>query len=618
MRLHLRPRLGLASLLLALSACPSDDTGGSGTEDTGTSTAATGTGSETGATEGLDDSTGSPAGSTLMPCDPRDDAACDQGVCAGDAIGGLFCRFPCSSMAESGTPCGSDDVCLPVSDDEEDGLACFDVADCDFLTGAGCNEAAGETCVVVAVDPLRTACVPQGDTGSGEPCDVPGMLDCAPGLTCLGGDLEVPGTCIGWCDPEAPLPDECPACAALNDDIGTCSECRVLGDDCPAGSQCQILNELLGGVCVDVGPGGVGFPCSLTDPAQSCQEGLLCINIDDGEDSQPVCVEGCDPANPMCSGSKGESCVDVDLFIPGAPGGQVGVCLDVGIELCDPMAEPTGCSRGTNCLDIGGGLGICGAVCDPAEGTGACGPNEACFPSDGSQLDSRPFIEGNGACGVGCSTDVDCGGDTCLHLDGLAVDGLCGTTCTPGMPGACPVGEGCVATPEDPGVGACMALGAICNPTIIADCGANACIPMQGETLIGVCLPPCFSQDPVACGGEPTQCQSKTDPIWHTGTCIGGGEPCSLVDDSCGPGDACGVVGGQAFGGQAFICDNEGPLGEGDDCSANENGCGAGVGCFDDVCRAWCDPMADACVTGTCTDVSLGLYLPVGTIGVCQ
>lgn len=620
--MRLRSLLPSSSLwmLLSLTGCPGDDGGGSGTDtDAATGTDTGGTSSSGGLDETMGDSegsTGEPAGTELVPCDPGVEDSCEEGVCAGNPFGGYFCRPGCSSMAEEGTPCGSDDVCLPVSPGAEE-TACFDVADCDFVTGTGCNEAAGESCVVVSVEPLRTACVPTGDAGLGEACDPAGILDCAPGSACLGSDLEadMDGACNGWCEPGASLPAECPACAALGDEIGICAECTVIDDTCPDGTQCQLANELLGGECVGVGPGGPGAPCSPLDEAQSCQDGLMCIDLDEASGGQPVCVEPCEPGNAMCA-DENASCVDVGLFMPGAPSGQLGVCLDVGVEVCDPMAEPTGCMPGDNCLDVGG-IGICGAICDPTTGEMACEGNSACFPTDGSQIDVAPFIEGNGACGAGCSVDADCGGATCLHLDGLEVDGLCGATCTPGMPGMCPMGQSCVATPEDPGVGACMAGGTACNPTNVGDCGAAACIPMVGEMLIGVCLPMCFEQDPYGCGGVPAACQVKTDPRWHQGTCVGGPEPCTLVPDSCGPGQSCGVLGGQAFGGQAFLCDDAGPLPEGGDCSMDDGACGQGLTCLEGTCRAWCDLAAPACTTGSCTDVSPSLYLPPGSIGLC-
>lgn len=613
LRSHLRPRL--VALLLSLSACPGDDGGGGGGSG---SDGTTGTGE---ATMGLDSTgtdgtgdTGEPAGVELVPCDPTAEGSCEEGVCAGHPMSGFYCRPGCSTMAMEGTPCGSDDVCLPVRPGAPE-TACFDVRACDLLTGDGCSLAAGDGCVALSLDPLRTACVPTGDATAGQACAPAGMLACGPGSACLGSDLDAgtDGTCTSWCELGAAPTEACSACTAVGDGIGTCSECAVLGDDCPAGSQCQLANELLGGVCVGEGPAGPYAPCSPFDEAQACQAGLLCVDVESG----PICLVPCDPASPMCTG-EGESCVDVGLFVPGAPADQLGVCAAVGVTLCDPAAEPTGCAADENCLDVGGGLGICGSTCDPALGDAACETeNTACFPTDGSQIDLGPFVEGNGACGLGCTTDGECGGGTCLHLDGLEVDGLCGATCTPGMPGACGAGMSCVATPEDAGVGACMAGGTTCNTGNVGECGGGACIPMEGEALVGICLPPCFGQDPAACGGTPALCQSKTDPTWHEGTCIGGGTACNPIEDDCGPGQACGVVGGAAFGGHAFLCDDAGPLGEGGDCSMDSGACQAGLGCIGGVCRAWCDPMADACATGTCTDVSAGLYLPADTLGAC-
>lgn len=609
-------RLATCGLVaLALFGCPGDD--GGPTRDTEATTGTGDSGSDTSAVDSTGaDSTGEPSGPSLEPCDPRQAEPCDQGVCSGNALGGYFCRPACSSMAEPGTACGSDDVCLPSDVGEQ--LGCFDIRDCDFVTGEGCPSDT-DTCVVVSLDPLRTACVPVGDVGRGGACDPSGMLDCEGGNACLGSDIEagVMGLCTGWCEPASPLPADCPACAPLTDSIGTCAECTVLDDTCPEGTQCQITNELLGGVCVGVGPGGPGFPCTVLDSTNSCQEGLLCIDLGEASGGQPVCVEGCDPSDPMCSDDT-QTCLDVGLFVDGAPSGQLGVCAQSDFEFCDPTLERPLCADGANCLDIGDGLGLCGAVCDPAQGDAACEGNRVCFPSDGTELNVAPFVEGNGACGLGCDTDVDCGGQTCLHLDGLAQPGLCGETCIPGGPSTCAEGSACVATPEDPGVGACVVGGTACNPMNVGDCGLAACIPLMGETLIGVCTVSCFSQDPVACGGMPGLCIGKTDPIWHEGTCVGGGEPCDPLGDDCGAEQTCNVAAGQAFGGHAYLCDDFGELPQGADCSADDNGCTQGHSCFDDVCRQWCDPALDRCTEGSCVDISLALYLPPGSLGVCQ
>ncbi len=612
---RIRAYLAFCALLPLTTACPGDDGAGDPTADgTGTGTDSDAVATDPDSSGGGMDTTGEPAGIGLVPCDPLAEMACEDGLCSGHPLSGFYCRPGCSTMAEPGTPCGADDVCLPVAPGAEQ-TACFDVVDCDPATGQGCLVAAGDSCAVVGFSPLYTACVPAGDTPSGQACMAAGMLDCGPGLGCVGADLDTgaDGVCTAWCAVGEALPADCPACVEVVPGLGTCAECSLADDQCPAGSQCQLVNELLGGACVDVGPGGPGSPCAPLDPSLSCQQGLLCVPLE--EQGDPICLPSCDPNNPMCPGDM-DSCVDLDLLFPGAPPDQVGVCLDVGIPLCDPLA-PDSCMDGENCVDIGDGLGVCGAMCDPADGAAACMGNAACLPTDGPDINVGPFVEGNGACGAACTTDAQCGGETCLHLDGLEVDGLCGTTCTPGMAGQCAMGMTCAATPEDPNVGACMTGGNPCTLGNLGECGGLACVPMEGQMLVGICLPACIGQDPVTCGGMPDQCHSKTDPIWHEGTCLDGGEPCSLIMDDCGEGQSCSLLAGGPIGGAAYNCDGEGPLVEGDDCTDDAEGCGAGVGCIGNVCRPWCDPLADACAVGTCNDVSVIFYLPPNTLGAC-
>ena len=45
-------------------------------------------------------------------------------------------------MAETGTVCGSNDVCLPQQPGSAE-TACFNVADCDFVTGEGVQPRGG-------------------------------------------------------------------------------------------------------------------------------------------------------------------------------------------------------------------------------------------------------------------------------------------------------------------------------------------------------------------------------------------------------------------------------------------------------------------------------------------
>ena len=580
------------------------------TGDTGVTTMTTAESSDS-SDDGLDDTTtGGPMSGGLEPCDPRDDEPCDVGVCAGSGAAGYYCRPGCSAMASPGDPCGADDVCLP--DGFSDGLACFDVDGCDFLTGDPCGE--GQTCSVVSVEPVRTQCVPSPGGGLGMPCGPAGALACDPGAGCLGTDLDGddPGSCQGWCAPGGALPPDCAQCIPLNDEIGTCAECSVLAQDCPDGQGCQPINEALGGICVDDGPNGPGDPCNVFE-GDSCVAGSLCLETE--VDDEFECVATCDPASPMCPGES--SCVDLGAIVPGAPTGELGVCLETGNVFCDPDMDPTGCAGDDICLAIDVGIGICGAACDPTTGDAACDGNSACIPATvDNAFNIEPFAEGNGACGDGCSDDGECGGGTCLLLDGVDTDGICGTTCTPPAGAECQAAETCVPTPGDPGVGACVPGGDSCDDLMVADCpNAGACVALDGGAA-AVCMTPCFEQDPNACGGMAALCHVKTDPRWHGGVCIGGGPVCDPIMQDCPDGNNCNIIGGQAVGGLAYLCEEPGAVPEAGDCSMAD--CAAGLACFDDVCRVNCDPAADDCDAGTCTDISALLYLPADTLGVCM
>lgn len=616
----IRIAVGMFGLVLIGAGCPADDGSGStegeteteGADETATGGMTTLTTADTGSSDdGLDTTTGGPMSDALTPCDPRDDEPCDVGVCAGSGAAGYYCRPGCSAMAEPGDPCGADDVCL--SDGWSDQLACFDIDGCDFLTGDPCGP--GLTCAVVSFEPVRTQCVPSPGGALGMLCGPAGALECDPGAGCLGTDLDGddPGACQAWCVPDGTLPAGCSQCIALNDEIGTCAECSVLAQDCPDGQGCQLINEALGGACVDHGPGGPGDACNPFEPGQSCEEGGLCIETEVDDVFQ--CVATCDPGSPMCPDAT--SCVDLGAIVPGAQTGQLGICIETGTVFCDPDMDPTGCAGDDVCLAIDAGVGVCGAACDPTTGDAACAGNTACIPAtEDNAFNLEPFAEGNGACGVGCSDDAECGGGTCLLLDGVDIDGVCGVTCTPPMGAECQGGETCVPTPGDPGVGACIPGGQTCDEMMVGGCPtAAACVDLDGGAS-AICMTPCFEHNPNACGGMAELCHVKTEPRWHGGVCIGGGPACDPITQDCPGGDNCNIIGGQAIGGVAYQCEEPGAVAENGDCSMAD--CAAGLTCFDDVCRVYCDPGNDDCAAGTCTDISGFLYLPAATLGVCM
>lgn len=612
---------GVGLLVATVVACGDDtmqagpDTDGETDTDTTGSTSLTTGPDDTGTTggDGSGSSTGVPTDG-LVPCDPHNDQ-CNDGVCSGAPHAGFYCRPTCSSTAEPGDPC-SGGVCLQASELNTE-TACVELSDCDPLDGSGCT-GASEGCVIVTFDPLRTACVPSGTTGPGMQCDPAFEHDCDHGLGCLGSDLQGddPGVCTPWCEPSGALPPGCSQCVPITEEIGSCAECSVVANDCPDGSECQPVNEALGGLCVPHGDAGEDEMCDFESP---CQEGHLCLETD--VDDVFACVQKCDRNDPMCDDAA-KSCIDVAQLVEGVDSGQLGVCIETDTMFCDPDARPTGCAGDEICLEVEPGLGVCGAQCDPTDGGSLCDDNYACIPFGGEEIFVAPFVVGNGACGTGCSADADCGGgNTCLLLDGVEADGVCGSTCDPAG-NDCGANEACVTTAADPNVGACIPEAAACDPATLDSCVGQgtpntACVAVEGGAA-GVCLPPCFEQDPNACGGMPDQCQVRSDAAFHGGVCLGQSMPCDVVAQDCPDPNACSILGGGAIGGAAYLCGEAGPLAEGGDCSADADACATGLECVGGTCRAYCDPTNDQCASGTCTDISAMFYLPADTVGACM
>jgi hypothetical protein len=581
-----RERASAWWLVVLLGACRS---GGEDIDDESTGETGDASTSEPGS-DGTSDDAPDPdstddGGTPLGPiaCDPRADECAPQ-RCAGAPIGGFWCRPPCSSMAMEGTEC-SEGLCLPAGGEPEP-LACFGVRECDPITDEGCGD--DESCVVVDLSPVRVACVPRGDGALGDACGPAGAHACAPGSACLGASLDDDGAgvCTAWCEPGSASSAECPACVAVSDTLGACGECDVLDDGCEAGTHCQPVNEVLAGECQPDGTGLPGMPCDPTGAGAGCIAGLVCIEL---LPDTHACIQPCDPGGPACT-DPDASCVDVAALDPAAPVDQLGVCLATGAVTCDPLDAPAGCDDGLVCLVVAPGVGLCGADCDPTAGDEACEGNAACLPEADGEVDVAPFIAGNGACGAACMLDDDCTTGTCLLLAGLDAAGVCSeggeTPCDPSMPASC----------TDPDALACVA----------TDDGTS-----------GVCLPSCFVQDPAACG-DPTACHGKTDPEWHSGVCFGQEPACDPIAQDCLGAQSCVIIGGTAIGGHAFVCSGAGAVAEGGDCTDDAATCAAGLVCTADVCRVPCDPAAEACDTGTCTDVGAAFYLPADTVGVCM
>ena len=577
----------------------------------------------TGATSGSSASAGSgPA--ELVACDVTEgEDACSNGVCAGTPSSGFYCRPPCPDDALVGDACGDSGICLEIRGYDSDVLACYELAGCNIQTSEGCDTSAGESCLVVDAARLATVCVAAGDLEAGDRCDGNAGAPCAPGLACLGSDIEDgdPGRCTPLCEPGAPLPSDCVECIAVTEDVGSCAECSVLEDDCDAGTEhCYPISELLGGVCVEFGPGAAGDECTF-DPSASCQEGLLCMELEDVPGPDPMaCVEMCDTATTECS-LPGYYCNDIGLFDPAFGAGELALCIDSGVQFCWP-SRGIQCRAGTDCILPGGEdePGACVSACDPSDGNAACAANYACLPFVDDAFFVDAVLHGNGVCGPGCEGDGDCSvdGEVCLPLGGLEAAGVCTRHCETTDDAPCGDSDDvCIPYSATAFDGVCVPSGEVCDPTATADsCDPGLTCTTWTDSTTGLCLPGCHVQNPDAC--EAATCVEKTGERWQQGICLGSEVPCDpIAQTGCDAGETCRVLAGPGVGGHAFSCEEAGDVEEGGDCSGDDVACVEGLLCVGDVCYAPCDPEDPECAAGTCVDASDIYVLPAGSIGIC-
>jgi hypothetical protein len=554
--------------------------------------------------------------------------ACGDRLCFGTPSSGYFCRDRCEDTDSPGDACGRDGVCLENRGPDEPNdaaVGCIESTECEPVTGDGC--AVDEKCAVLRLEPLLTACVEEGPGQAWEPCNAAQGNACAAGLACLGSDLEddEPGRCTPLCSPDDTLPDDCEMCVEQISGLGTCAQCAVLNDTCPAGSQCHPINETLGGVCVEYGPGTPGDLCDFTADG-SCEPGVLCMEEELEGPDVTRCRQTCNSFDPECDPVDGRTtnCFDIGLFEPAFGYGELGLCSeDLPGPICIPE-EGIDCADGSciilDTTENGIAFGYCLDSCDPT--LADCADNYACLPFSDGEVYAEPFLRGNGTCGEGCQSDDDCAAGTCLLLNGLESPGICASACDASVAndlGNC-IGQ-CV--PTGGGIGECVPATALCGPD--DPCAIGSCSYLTEALDLGVCLLPCLVQDADACslgGGQSLgSCNLRQDPQLHEGVCIGQEQPCDLTDPaSCSDGQSCQVTGGAAFGGGAILCSEPGPNPLDAECDGNDD-CAAGLVCITGedprTCRPICDPSSPTCGTGECTDLSESFYLPVGSVGAC-
>jgi hypothetical protein len=589
-----------------------------------------------------------PAGTGPNPCLPVQGLATPglRGVaCYGGFPGTCPWTVPCVPFAaddyHGGLCLAPEPTCVPLGDD------CLEGRDCRPLGGPAFGAGA-------------LFCTPNGSALEGESCDNSQTETCAAGLFCLDGlcvktcDLQgqpcLDGTCTDLTAGLYLPPGALAGCVAICGN-GTCEAgelCATCPNDCCA-SACGDGN-CGGNESCDSCPNDCG-PCETCGDG-NCGEGEDCLACPDdcqdcpvcgdavcapGQETCQTCEDDCGPCSTTCgdeSCGPTETCIDC----PEDCGDCTESCGDQKCALaeqcwtcpedCGPCPWTCGngtCDPGEGCLACPAdcpifGSSACSGACDPATIDSGCTNGRVCVPAVNGLLNTQAFLQGNGVCAQGCELDSDCGGAlACLPFAGLDQGGLCGPACSDQNP--CAEGLSCVPKPAtkspatNPGV--CFA-GPLCS--LEDGCGTplTACVPFpsadQGQ---GLCLPGCWGANAAGCQA-PLACILRSDPVWHSGTCLGGDPACNpLTNLVCPQGQTCVQLGGLALGGSAGVCVKAGSAPSGQPCSPAAP-CAHGLFCFSGHCHSYCDPaMPSTCVGGTCADLGPEVNLPEGELGVC-
>ncbi len=231
---------------------------------------------------------------------------------------------------------------------------------------------------------------------------------CDDGITCTVDRCVEPAASCDYV-PDDSLCGAGESCSAATGCMAGCAEspCRLVAPQCgcPSGQGCYV--DAAGGrSCSAAGSNAEGAPC--TAPT-SCTAGNLCINIDSGGGSTPVCAHFCS-LDSQCGGG-----LCVITLSDGSGGSIPGVTLCT--RACDPVAQ-TGCRTGAYCdifQESAGSMRYFTDCAAPSVGSGTQGAS--CADADDC------------AAGYAC---LDPGtGDQCVHWcrvgDGTGCSGL--TTC---------------------------------------------------------------------------------------------------------------------------------------------------------------------------------------------
>ncbi|MBI5543278.1 MAG: hypothetical protein HY901_05280 [Deltaproteobacteria bacterium] len=417
-------------------------------------------------------------------------------------------------------------------------------------------------------------------------------------LLALLGTFALLGFSCG--SPECESDDDC------SNKPGLAGPCAVAA--CRS-EKCISAPAAAGAVCDD------GLACTgpdVCDGAGSCAGGppLSC------DDSNACTRDDCSPQFGCVHQAQAGACDDGDPCTANDRC-QAGACAGEADPGCGrPFCGDGTCAADESCADCSEdcspvGMGECSGSCDPTAETTACAAGFACVPTRDGALNPDPFRLGDGVCGRGCATEVECaGGESCVRVEGLETAGLCARECT----GDADCDGALTCVPSAAGGGRCLP-GAGCDPaTPSALCLAAATL-QQG----GFAPTTCFARATNACAGD-LSCVGRSDAALHEGTCVGQATPCDpALQSGCSPHETCRPLGGPAILGRATFCDARSGPGEEEATCASGGDCQEGLACdLDQACRPYCKPGAvGACGGGFCADRGAETGFPAGTVGVC-
>lgn len=298
---------------------------------------------------------------------------------------------------------------------------------------------------------------------------------------------------------------------------------------------------------------------SACAPQETCRQGR-CVDPEiDARD-----LPGYDPNDPLRTFDAGVSAQDAAQ--DAAP--------DAATSCPDPCGVPPdcGCAQGSRCHVVPAPQAS-GCVTDCLDDLD-CGPPALCTPF------AEPYEPGDvGYCvedcdvlaGTGCPADTVCSVSNYFDIGRDA--SVLGPICI--SPGDAALGETC---------------------TSFWDCAEALGCDRAGDQPYGACATPCRSDDDCAgtrCGALRTLDGELSNLV---GLCS---LPCDpIADDGCGPGLACMLMMGQAFGtGLDFATPGCIPTGDadlGEHCEA-QVWCRPGLVCIGDTCRQACQLGAGAC-----------------------